>query len=285
MKDSIPYPFVLLRGRLRLIGLSYHSIERIAVQLSRLKLTENSINDALSTEDSIYSERYILLNQYDEARRRENPIDPLVLVLEGASATGKSMLALTMINNIGASRIISTDTVRQVLRSIHSPTTHPDLYCHTYQAHKERQVGSESLDPVVRGYLAQCEHINPVIVKIAQRILREGAEAVFEGVHVIPGSLSNISESIIEVMINPSSELHRNMFLTKHSLAGLKSVSSDEERRVSEFEATRKIQDFMLECALQSKVNVLELQKYDQLEWEINELVIETIRFLIDNSS
>ncbi|MHA2425090.1 MAG: hypothetical protein ACXAEF_09900 [Candidatus Thorarchaeota archaeon] len=284
MKDSVPYPFVVLRGRLRLIGLSYHSIERIVTQLGRSKITKKSFDDALSTEDQIYGERFELLRQYDEARRSEKPINPLVLVLEGASATGKSMLALTMINNIGATRIISTDTVRQVLRSLATPTTHPELYCHTYQAYKERQVGSESLDPVVRGYLAQCEHITPVIEKIALRIVKEGAEAVFEGVHVIPGSLCGISKSIVEILVNPSPELHSNMFLTKHSLAGLQSVSSDEEHRKSEFEATRKIQEFMLESALQSDVNILELHDYDRIEWETNEIILETIRILLDGS-
>jgi 2-phosphoglycerate kinase len=282
MIDSVPYPYIVLRGRLRLIGLSYHSIERIILQLGRKKITEKAIEDELSTEDSVYGERFALLKQYDEARRGEKPIEPIVLVLEGASATGKSMLALTMINNIGATRIISTDTVRQVLRSLSTPETHPELYCHTYQAYEKRQVGSESLDPVVRGYLAQCEHIVPAIEKMALRIVKEGAEAVFEGVHVIPGSLSGISESIIEILINPAPEMHRNMFLTKRSLAGLQSVSSEEELRVKEYEATRKIQDFMLEAAYQSDVNVLELKEYDRLEWVTNEIILEKIKNLLD---
>ena len=285
MKQSVPYPLDILRGRLRLIGLSYQKIESIISQvMDQGTIDSRVLTDILGSEDSTAKKQFELLVRYDEARRGIEPLDPLILVLEGASATGKSMLALDMIRNLGATRIISTDTVRKVLRGVYTPTTHPELYCHTYQAHKERLAGPESLDVIVRGYVAQCEHINPVIRTITERIVKEGAEAVVEGVHVIPGTLSNVSKSVVEVLVNPSPELHKNMFLTKHSMAGLKSVSSDENRRTSEFDDTRKIQEFMLVSARKSGINIIELEDYEQAERETCKTVLETIKTLLESS-
>ena len=283
MKPTVPYPLVILRGRLRLIGLSYQRIESIIAQvIDQGTIDSRELVDVLGSEDSTIIRQFELLAKYDDARRNSEPIDPIVLVLEGASATGKSMLALTMICNLGATRIISTDTVRQVLRGVYSPQTHPELYCHTYQAYKERQSGPETLSPMVRGYIAQCEHISPVVGKITERIVQEGAEAVVEGVHVIPGSLSHVSQSVVEVLINPNPELHKNMFLSKYSMAGLKSVSSDDARRTMEFENTRKIQNFMLDNAGKSGIKVIELLDYEQAERETCNLIIETIKTILD---
>ena len=119
---------------------------------------------------------YDLLTKYEALRRTSKAIPPLILVFEGASATGKSMLALDFIVYLSITRIISTDTVRQVLRGIHSKEDHPELHCHTYQAHKYRQVGPEELNPMIRGYLAQCELIEPVIRDAVDRLAQEGAE-------------------------------------------------------------------------------------------------------------
>ncbi|MFW9847748.1 MAG: hypothetical protein ACFFF4_01325 [Candidatus Thorarchaeota archaeon] len=280
--NKIPYPFTLIRGRLRLIGLPHERIDVIVTQCKMEPSPLKYVEEAVSQEGNIFEKRFQILREYDELRRkREDHINPIVLVLEGASGTGKSMLALDMINNLGATRIISTDTVRQVLRSIYTPKTHSELYCHTYQAHKKRQVGPASLEPSVRGYLAQCEHITPIIRAMIERIVVEGAEAVVEGVHIIPGEISQVSKSIVEVLVNPSPNLHKNMFLTKNSLAGLKTVSADVAERTAEYESTRKIQEYLVKRARENGINVIELCDYDQLEQETCQIILETIREIL----
>lgn len=287
----IPYPLTLLKGRLKLVGVPSNKIEMLISDVVSKEIrsdgqyTEDGlmarVSSMLQSLDDDYSKKFETLLEYDFARRTDSSLEPIVVVLEGASGTGKSMLALDMIRNIGATRIISTDTVRQVLRSTLSQDDHPELFCHTYQAHEKRQSGLETLDPVVRGYLAQIELIAPVVEEMTKRVLVEGAEAIIEGVHVLPGTLSRLSKSVVEILINPNPETHKRMFVSKHDGAGLKSVSSDLNRRIDEYRSTRMIQEYMLSEAQDNGVKVIDLDTYENAERKVCESVIETINGII----
>ncbi|MFW9888885.1 MAG: hypothetical protein ACFFER_11925, partial [Candidatus Thorarchaeota archaeon] len=150
--DSLPFPLAALRGKLLTAGLSFGDTDDILLKLAS-KIAASELDISMETLASMAREHvpesyladYDLITEYEALRRTTRNIPPLVLVLEGASATGKSMLALDFIVFLSITRIISTDTVRQVLRGIHSKEKHPELHCHTYQAHKYRQVGPEDL--------------------------------------------------------------------------------------------------------------------------------------------
>ncbi len=287
---SVPYPLTLLKGRLKLVGVSPQEIEKIVLVVTSKEIRNDEqhtkdglmekVSKILKSLDDEYSRKFESLLEYDAARRIDTSLEPIVVVLEGASGTGKSMLALDMIRNIGATRIISTDSVRQILRSIISYDDHPELFCHTYQAHEKRQSGPKLLDPTVRGYLAQVELIAPVIEQITKRVLIEGAEAVIEGVHVLPGSLSRLSKSIVEILINPSPETHESMFLSKHD-AGLKSVSSDFNQRREEYKSARLIQDYMLSEAIENGVKVVPLNTYEDAEKTICSTIMEAVQRIL----
>ncbi|MGD9396608.1 MAG: hypothetical protein PVJ05_09295, partial [Candidatus Thorarchaeota archaeon] len=211
-------------------------------------------------------------------------IPTIAVVIEGASATGKSLIALELMHDLTATRFISTDTVRQVLRGMMSEDQHPELFCHTYQAHIHRQAGPSDLAPVVRGFLAQCELISPHIETMAKRVIEEGAIGVIEGVHIQPGILQNMSSGVIEILINPNYETHRAMFSSKHEIGKLTTVSDDKTVRRKEFEATRAIQEFMIEEAQKSDVSIIELTSYEEIYQNISTLIVSRVRNLIDSS-
>jgi len=200
---------IILRGRLRLSGLSYLEIEQLIEEL------ETTIEDRklVPSQDELVEEcrtllsrtpkgkaamgAFDLLTRYETIRRTTSEAPPLVLVIEGASATGKSMLAVEMIACLGATRTINTDTVRQVLRSVYDKSEHPELFCHTYQAFKHRMSGPEEYSNALRGFIAQCELITPHVVRAVERIIEEGTVAVVEGVHLVPGTFGT-EPSVIE---------------------------------------------------------------------------------------
>jgi len=291
----IPYPLTLLKGRLKLVGVPSNKIEMLISDVVSKEIrsdgqyTEDGlmarVSSMLHSLDDDYSKKFETLLEYDFARRTNSSLEPIVVVLEGASGTGKSMLALDMIRNIGATRVISTDTVRQVLRSTLSREDHPELFCHTYQAHEKRQSGPETLNQVIRGYLAQRELIAPVVMDMTKRLLVEGANAIIEGVHVIPGTLSQLSKSVVEIVINPDSETHEKMFVSKHDAAGLKSVSADVDRRRAEYKSTRIIQEFLLSEAEGNGVRVIPLDSYEDAEKQVCQAVMESVKEILDASS
>ncbi len=290
--NPIPFPLAAIRGRLLTTGLSRAYTEEILLKLaSQGAESEKSISveklekNARDLVPEAFLADYDLLSKYEALRRTTTDVPPLVLILEGASATGKSMLALDFIAHLSITRIISTDTVRQVLRGIHSPEEHPELYCHTYQAYKHRQAGPEGLNPIIRGYLAQCELMEPAIRAAVENLVREGAEGLVEGVHILPGSLQDLSPGILEILIHPEETAHRIMFLTKYSASGLKTVSADGEIRENEFLATRQIQDHMAHIAKKNSVETVTLMDYEQASEEIRFIILNKIRHLVRHTS
>ncbi len=291
-EEEGPYPLAVLRGRLRLSGLSDCEISGIIDGV----LSKTSISNKWTETDLIsfiegslknypkkIRDNFKLLTTYEQTRGESNYTPSLILVLEGASATGKSMLAIELVRDLAATRFISTDTIRQVIRGIHKKESHPELFCHTYQAYEYKQSGDSTLDPVVRGYIAQSEIISPHIQDLIRRVLMEGAIAVFEGVHLQPGAIKCIDADILEIVINPSVDTHRMMFLSKYRTGKLRSVSQDPSVRMNEFKATRKIQDYLISRALQQKVPIIKMENYEEARKEISDLIINVVRNLLKN--
>jgi len=285
--QEIPFPLTTLRGRLLLCGLSDIASAQILSDLKeRHPITEDNlftfVSDVLEIEPPKILSNFETLNTYEKLRGTSEKIPPLILTLEGASATGKSMLAMDFVHYMTSTRFISTDTIRQVLRSIYTREDYPELFCHTYQAHTRRQVGDSSLDPVIRGYLAQCELIAPSVIEIVKRVYSEGASSIVEGVHLEPGSINRIGIGSLEVLINPNEGTHRSMFMTKHAAGKLRTVSKDVSVREDEFLLTRKIQEYMITKAKYAKVPIIDLHSYETARAKISNLVLNKVEEIID---
>ncbi|TFG31221.1 hypothetical protein EU528_06825 [Candidatus Thorarchaeota archaeon] len=283
---EIPYPLTTISGRLRLCGLSELATAQILSGLGDTHPAAEEklltyVSDTLGSISSEISKNFRLLNIYEELRGTSDKIPPLILALEGASATGKSMLAIDFVHYLSSTRFISTDTVRQVLRGIYSKDEYPELYCHTYQAHTRRQSGDPKLDPVLRGYIAQCEVISPSVFEMVKNIHSEGASAIIEGVHLEPGSIGHISKGILEILINPSEDTHRSMFITKHAAGKLRTVSKDSTTREEEFLSTRKIQEYLVAKAKEAEIAIVDLHNFDTARKEISNLIITKIETII----
>jgi 2-phosphoglycerate kinase len=282
---------VILKGRLKLSGLSDIDadkiIERIFTEFSAQQIVEeksilSSVRDELSSLHPQVIDAYEILTQYEELRRLSADTPPIILILEGASSTGKSMIALEMIYNLGVTRILSTDTIRQVLRSIENQKEHPELFCHTYQAHIHKQLGEESLDPIIRGFLAQLEHIEPFVKKGVGKFMNEGTDALVEGVHIIPGTLDGLGKGIIEVLVNPDTKTHEEMFVSKYRSGKLRTVSKDEKIRTAEFQAAKMIQEYMIEQAKNKKTNIIRFNNYESAVSIISDIVVKKVEELIN---
>ncbi|TFG33640.1 hypothetical protein EU527_07475 [Candidatus Thorarchaeota archaeon] len=285
---EIPYPLSIMKGRLRLSGLDDTKIAAIVSKLLDESESENMsekdllsfVQGKLQTESSERISSFNTIITYENLRSEHEDMPPIIVVIEGASATGKSMIALDLIQVIASTRFISTDTIRQLLRNIYSKEEYPELHCHTYQAFKYRQVGVDQ-NPMIRGYKAQCELVTSQVKEMVYRIISEGAIAVIEGVHIQPGSMKNISEGVLEILINPSYQIHQMMFSSKSGIGKLRSVSSDEQVRKDEFISTRIIQEYLEKHAIQNEITIINMQDYEQANQEIYRLIVMKMNQLI----
>ena len=289
--QSAPYPLAILKGRLKLSGVSSLDVEkimeRVRTSFSTYDILEEKsilslVNDEISSMSSKITKAFRILTQYEDLRRTSRDTPPVILILEGASSTGKSMIALEMIYNLGVTRILSTDTIRQILRSIKDEKEHPELFCHTYQAHIHKQVGRETIDPILRGFLAQLEHIDPFVKKGVQKFINEGTDALVEGVHIIPGALEGLSIGVIEILINPDAMTHEEMFVSKYRSGKLRTVSKDEAIRTKEFQAAKMIQEYMVEQAKAKKINIVPFKDYGSTVTSISEIVVKKVEAILE---
>lgn len=284
--DAVPFPLFTLKGKLRLSGLDDQSILEVLQEatLENIDSSEglfNHVYDSLSSFNPEIQTNFSTLVNYEKARGEKRNIPAIILVLEGASATGKSLIALELMRDLATTRFISTDSVRMVLRGIMSKEEYPELFCHTYQAYNYRQAGPKELDPVLRGFLAQCEVITPYIETMTKGLITEGASTVIEGVHVIPGTLQDLSQGVLEVLINPEPTTHKAMFTSKYNLEKLTTVSDDRSIREKEFEATLAIQKFMLIAAEKAGTTVVDLREYEEARGLISARIISKIEELL----
>lgn len=107
---------------------------------------------------------------------------PLLLVLGGAPGVGKSTISTRLAVRFGITRIVTTDTIREVLRTVIPASVLPELHVSTYES-----VGATA-DPA-EVYIRQARVVGGALVSVVRRLLTERRSVIVEGVHLLPGEL------------------------------------------------------------------------------------------------
>jgi 2-phosphoglycerate kinase len=111
---------------------------------------------------------------------------PLVVLIGGATGTGKSTVATEVAYTLGITRLTSTDSVRQTLRAFFSHEFMPTIHHSSFSAGK---AVPDADDPLISGFLEQSRTVLVGVQASIDRALQEGWSIIFEGVHLVPGLL------------------------------------------------------------------------------------------------
>lgn len=271
----VPYSRGILAQSLMALGLgpdmSYQLAKRTEVALWRLGQRDlrvatlrGSVKRLLLQEaGEEFVRRYELLH----ALRR--PERPLVILIGGAPGVGKSNLASALAYRLGLPRIVSTDAIRQALRSLISPELSPELHTSSFTAWRAELLPSEQPKPkrkrVVRGFQRQVQQLTAPLQAIVDRSVAEASSVVMEGVHLVPGfmSLEQEGATVVELILNVADpELHRSYF-------GTRELQTQSRRRrehyLTHFDEIRMIQDFCLAQAKTENVPVVDAGDFDEM--------------------
>lgn len=185
----------------------------MATRLARL--TEHNLR---RTEDRIISRREIrealetLLHQeigpdialrYRLLQVIRHPPRPLIVLLGGVSGTGKSFLAAEIAYRLGITRIISTDSIREVMRAMVSPALLPTLHASTFNAWEalippDEHVPEHPSTPLLlSGFREQVQQVSVGLDAVVRRSIEENMSLMLEGVHLVPGYLQARHGAII----------------------------------------------------------------------------------------
>ena len=222
--------------------------------------------------------------RYELLRSVRRPDKPIVVLIGGAPGVGKSSLASELSYRLGISRIVSSDSVRQALRSLISPELSPSLHASSFSAWRAELLPSELKNAkpkrkrVVRGFQRQVQQLTTALLAILDRNIDEATSLVLEGIHLVPGFMP-LSElrgvTVIELVLNVTDpEKHRSHF-------GLRELQTRQRRSsvvyLEHFGEIRILQDFMVARAEEEGVSVVETSDFDQAVEQAIELVLSAV--------
>jgi 2-phosphoglycerate kinase len=238
-----------------------------SVQLDRLQ--ELAVEVLGDPEGPLAIDR---LRRYSELRSLDVPI--LVLV-GGATGTGKSTVATEVANRLGITRVTSTDFIRQTLRAFFSPEFMPSVHHSSFEAGAALPAAEkEAGDPLLVGFLDQTRHVLVGVQASLDRAMQEGWSMVLEGVHLVPGMLAAPERAlVVHVVLEIASEdIHAQHFWIRDSAsAGVR----PHDKYLDRLADIRHIQDFIVEEARKNDVRVVQNGNMEEAIGTVMELVLE----------
>lgn len=206
------------------------------------------------------------LRRYQELRELDLPI---VILVGGATGTGKSTVATEIAYRLGITRVASTDFVRQTMRAFFSDEFMPAIHHSSFEA---GAAFPDADDPLVTGFLEQSRDVLVGALASIERALQEGWSMVLEGVHLVPGMLpARLPDALVVscVLSIADETAHAQHFLARD--AGSQRPTA---KYLDRFAEIRRLQDFIVDRAEAEGVPVIENESADAATAALAELVL-----------
>ena len=221
------------------------------------------------------------LRQLDALARHE---DPLLLLVGGATGTGKSTIATEAAHRLGITRVTSTDFIRQTMRTFFSREFMPSVHYSSFEAQLAltRAEEEESGDAAILGFLDQTRNVLVGVDAALERAATERWSTVLEGVHLVPGMVGTeyAAASVVQCVVAIEDEnLHRSHFWVRdYATEGLRPL----EKYLDSLPQIREIQDYIVERARRHDVPVIYNDSLDRAIGDVLDLVLRRADQLVD---
>jgi 2-phosphoglycerate kinase len=175
---------------------------------------------------------------------------------------GKSSIATRLALRLGITRIVTTDTIREVLRTVVPASVLPELHVSS-----PRLITPASPDPYA-GFDRQAHAVGGATRAVADRLAVEQRSCVVEGVHLLPGRLgidlaAHPARPIVveRMLVEPDPQIHYHRLLRR---------SEQEPRRggrqgLDGFDRVRAIQEHLAAMAADRGIPVVEPGGFGEL--------------------
>jgi len=187
---------------------------------------------------------------------------PIVLLVGGATGTGKSTVATEAAHRLGITRVTSTDFIRQTIRAYFPPSEMPAVHVSSFEA------GAEA------GFLEQTRRVLVGVEASIERALNEGWSMVIEGVHLVPGFMPTEFEGALvvhAVLRVDSADEHASHFVIRDASTG---GEPPLEKYLDGLSEIRALQDAIVERALRHDVPVIESSSLGHATTALLDLVL-----------
>jgi 2-phosphoglycerate kinase len=213
------------------------------------------------------------LKRHDALQRLE---EPLLLLVGGATGTGKSTIATEAAHRLGITRVTSTDFIRQTMRAFFSEEFMPSVHYSSFEARLAltRAEEEESGDAAILGFLDQTRNVLVGAHAALERAATEHWSMVLEGVHLVPGMVAADFPAafVVQCVVAIEDEnLHRSHFwVREYATEGLRPL----EKYLDSLPQIRQIQDYLVERARRYDVPVIVNHSLDRAIGDVMDLVL-----------
>jgi 2-phosphoglycerate kinase len=201
---------------------------------------------------------------------------PLVILVGGATGVGKSTIATMLASRLGMTRVIPTDAIREVMRSMFSTELLPTLQRSSFEAdQKVRFPLPPDTDPLIAGFREQVAAVVVGIEALISRAAEEGTHLIVEGAHLVPGflDLERFADraAVVHLVVTvDDEEQHRSHLAARGQDARLRPG----ERYLDHFTNIRKLHKYLKSMALQHGVPIVPSYSLDATLSHVIDLVV-----------
>jgi 2-phosphoglycerate kinase len=281
-EPGLPFSKGLMASQIMVTGLSPYRAYQIAEAIEdRLRASgqDSVTSDELSEQafavlQEVAGERYA--TNYLRWREVERLDVPLVILIGGATGVGKSTIATQLAARLGIVRVVATDAIREVMRSMVSHELMPTLHESSFQADAALREPPGAGDAVVMGFREQTAAVAVGVNALIERAAAEGTSLIIEGAHVVPGfiDLGSHEERIVAVPVLlgvDDEDRHLTHFAARENAI----ESRPAERYIEGFANIRRIQHYVRSQALSHDVPMIPNYSFDQSIAALMDLVME----------
>jgi 2-phosphoglycerate kinase len=202
---------------------------------------------------------------------------PLILLIGGATGTGKSTVTTEVAHRLGITRVASTDFVRQTMRAFFSIDFMPSIHYSSFEAAGAVATPDEAKDPTLVGFNDQTRNVLVGVRAVIDRALTERYSMALEGVHVVPGLVPAAVEGAVVVQallaIEDEDEHARHFWVRDTGSEGLRPVA----KYLDSLADIRRIQAYLIERAKKVGVPVIENTRVERTAEAVIRLVLEQV--------
>lgn len=285
-KGGLPFSKGILANSIIITGLDMLTSHKIAFDIQDY-LIKNGIN-VISAEElralvfrfikeevSIeFAEKYLLWQSVGKLKK------PLIILIGGSTGAGKSTLATIISNRLNIARVVSTDSIREIMRTSVSDKLIRPLQGSSYNAYKYLSLPPTGVNPVILGFREQVMAVAVGIEAIIKRSVEEKIDTIIEGAHIVPGYVNTKnyeSKAILEnfVIIVEDENLHREHFLKRtYETQGSRPM----QKYIKHMKNIRMIQTYVQELALKNNVKVLDNYNLDNTLAHLMDLLFQRVK-------
>lgn len=219
------------------------------------------------------AERYLVWREFEE------PDKPVIILLGGTAGVGKTSLALAVAQRLGVNRMLSTDSIRHIMRIMLSADLVPAIHVSSFDAYRELPALGHEDDPVIDGFLSQATTVSVGVRAMLDRAIEENTSLVLDGVALVPG-LIDLAEYAdrAHVFFLMVGRLDEEAFESQFEARAQRQRARDAARYVERLEEILKIQQYLLEQADRNNVPIVDNVTVDGSALLVIRHVVESLR-------